>query len=348
MRIGIIGHFGGNENYNDGQTVKVKSLYTGLKNELPNTIKVDKVDTYYLKKNKLKLISAFLKCLLFDKKIIFLPATNGRKILFPLMHYIRIIFNKEIYHDCIGGALVKEIAINPKWKKYLNGFKINWMESEIQVTNLKKNGIKNAEYLPNFKNINPLPESKLKMEFDMPIRFCTFSRVLPMKGIEDAAFAVAHANKHFGEKKAILDIYGPIQSGYEEWFEHLMIKYGGNINYCGNIDPLKSVEVLKDYFALLFPTRYFTEGMPGTIIDAFFSGVPVISRKWAYCDQLICNDYNGISYSFDDSKLLNSIIIECIDNPNHIIKMRNNCLLSSKKYTEKYVMKQIIDLIFER
>ena len=31
MRIGIIGHFGGNEKFNDGQTVKTIAIYDALK-----------------------------------------------------------------------------------------------------------------------------------------------------------------------------------------------------------------------------------------------------------------------------------------------------------------------------
>lgn len=342
MRIGIIGHFGGTEIFTDGQTVKVKSLYNGLENALPQSIKIDIVDTYYLKHNKIKLFNDFMKCLIFDGSIIFLPATNGRKILFKLMYIIQHFFHKNVYHDCIGGALVKELKKNPKWIVYLNSFKVNWMESQIQVDALEKLGIKNAKYLPNFKNIKPLQKEELNTEFGTPLKFCTFSRVLPEKGIEDAAIAISNVNNRYGEKKVILDIYGPIQPGYEEWFEQVKKKYGDNISYKGIIDPSKSVQVLKQYYSLLFPTRYYTEGMPGTIIDAFFSGVPVISRRWAYCNQMITDDYNGISYNFDNPKQLDKIILKCVENPDYLVNMRKNCILDAQKYTEVYVINKII------
>lgn len=342
MRIGIIGHFGGNEVFTDGQTVKVMSLYEGLSKRIPKNVKIDKVDTYYLKHGKMKLGLSLIKCIFFDKTIIFLPATNGRKVLFKLMHFIRVIFNKDVYHDCIGGALVKELSENPQWKKYLNGFKANWMESQIQASKLREMGIHNAEYLPNFKNIEPLKESALKMKFDYPLRFCTFSRILPEKGIEDAANAVLKANKAFGSNKAILDIYGPIQNGCEEWFKGILENYGDAVVYHGAVDSLQSVDVLKNYYALLFPTRYYTEGMPGTIIDAMFSGVPVISRRWAYCDQVIKNEYNGLSYDFGKPEILNEIIVACINSPSQLINMRCNCLLEAQKYTEKYVVDRIL------
>lgn len=348
MRIGIIGHFGGKEVFNDGQTVKVKSLYYGLKKVVSPTIIIDRIDTYYLKQNRIKLILSLIRCVCVDKVIIFLPATNGRKVLFKLMYYFSKFLKKEIYHDCIGGALVNELGNHPEWSKYLNGFKSNWMESQIQVEKLLEIGIRNAEYIPNFKTIEPLDVSELKKEFELPLRFCTFSRVLPEKGIEDAAEAIKNVNDIFNKKVAVLDVFGPIQKGSEEWFEELMLKYSDNMVYCGSVQASESVNILKNYFSLLFPTRYFTEGMPGTIIDAMFSGVPVISRKWAYCEQMITNNYNGLFYDFDKPELLSEIILGCVKNPSEIIKMRENCLIEAQKYTEKNVISKIVSIIEKR
>ena len=55
MYIGIIGHFGGDKEYNDGQTVKTKNIYNGFCNSGISTI--DKIDTYYIKKNPVKFLS---------------------------------------------------------------------------------------------------------------------------------------------------------------------------------------------------------------------------------------------------------------------------------------------------
>ena len=46
MRIGIIGHFGGKEKFNDGQTVKTIAIYDALKRY--GIEDVDKIDTYYI------------------------------------------------------------------------------------------------------------------------------------------------------------------------------------------------------------------------------------------------------------------------------------------------------------
>lgn len=342
MRIAIIGHFGGAEAFNDGQTVKVKALYKGLTNRLSNKISIDCIDTYYLKHNMLKLIKDLICCLARDKKIIFLPATNGRKVLFPLMYYVGKILHKDIYHDCIGGALVNEIKEHPKWVNYLNSFASNWMESEIQAKTLNSMGIRNASYLPNFKQIQPISAGELKNFTDLPFAFCTFSRVLEEKGIEDAAKAIDDVNKENSRVVATMDIYGPIQPGSEKWFQQLLERYRDCVIYRGSVEPEQSVITLKPYFALLFPTKYYTEGMPGTILDAMFSGLPVIARRWAYCDQMIKSGFNGISYDFDKPELLKQILLSVVNNPQLINDMRINCINEADKYTENSVISRIV------
>ena len=68
MRIGIIGHFGGNEKFNDGQTVKTIAIYDALKRY--GLEDVDRIDTYYIKKNPFIFVSQFLNGGLRDKKYI--------------------------------------------------------------------------------------------------------------------------------------------------------------------------------------------------------------------------------------------------------------------------------------
>ena len=67
MRIGIVGHVGGNKNFVDGQTVKVKSLLYAMTKHAP-MIKLDIVDTYYLRKNPIRFFQTLLGCLVRCKK----------------------------------------------------------------------------------------------------------------------------------------------------------------------------------------------------------------------------------------------------------------------------------------
>ena len=114
------------------------------------------------------------------------------------------------------------------------------------------------------------------------------------------------------------------------------------VSYKGIVESEKSADVLKDYYCLLFPTRYYTEGMPGTIIDAMFAGLPVISRKWAYCDQMLTNRYNGLVYDFERPDDLFDCMLLAVENIDLIFSMKQNCLEESKKYSEEVVVKRIL------
>lgn len=338
MGIGIIGHFGGNEKFNDGQTVKTVAIYDALKRY--GIKEVDKIDTYYIKKNPFIFVRMFMKGVFKDKKYIVLLSSNGRKILFPVLSFMSRYMKKEVYHYGIGGRLAREVNKKEKWKKYVSSFKSNWMESIELADQLQKLGVRNAIYLPNFKKLNILTEAELFKEYSEPYRLCTFSRVMKEKGIEDAITAVREINDEYQRKIVTLDIYGPAEESYLLQLNE-MIEKNDDCRYCGGIPANESVEALKDYYALLFPTHWKHEGIPGTIIDALSAGVPVIARRWQYCDEMLQHKMTGYIYDFDKPEELTKTILYSVKHVEETIKMKSACIARAKDYSEEYVMKYI-------
>lgn len=340
MRVGVIGHFGGHEVFNDGQTVKTVTVYNALKNY--GFDHVDKIDTYYIKRNPVQFCISFLKAIFYDQKFIVLLSSNGRKILFPVL-YVLSQFGKDIYHYGIGGRLAREVTERPKWKKYVSAFRGNWMESILLANQLQTLGVQNAIYLPNFKKLNILKPENLTLNYVVPFKFCIFSRVMAEKGVEDAINAIVSVNAEHGSELAQLDIYGPIEHGYEERFNKCLDIAGPSCKYCGIVESTESVETLKNYFMLLFPTCWRHEGIPGTIIDALSAGVPVISRQWQYCLEMLEHGKTGYIYDFDRPEELPEVIKYAIDHSDDVVHMKANCLKAAYQYSEQHVMKQIID-----
>lgn len=339
MGIGIIGHFGGNEKFNDGQTVKTVAIYDAL---IRYGIKdIDKIDTYYIKRNPFVFIKMFISGVINDKKYIVLLSSKGRKILFPVLELMSKYLKKDIYHYAIGGRLAREVNEKSRWKKYVSSFKGNWMESIELVNQLQKLGVRNAIYLPNFKRLNLMTETELRQEYDEPYKLCTFSRVIKEKGIEDAIESVRAVNAEFQKKIVTLDIYGAAE---EKYITHLkkILKKDNACRYCGVIPANESVETLKDYYVLLFPTYWSGEGMPGTIIDALSAGVPVIARRWQYCDEMLTDGYTGLIYDFEKPEQLKEKIVYAVNHVADIVKMKKNCLKKAESYSEENVIKQII------
>ena len=337
--IVILGHLGGRREFNDGQTVKTISIYNALNKY--DAFKVSSIDTYYLKHNPFKFLFDFCYSLFCYKKYIVLLSDKGRKYFFPILFFMSIC-GKEIYHYAIGGRLAREVQSNKKWVRYISSFRYNWLESKELSRQLQELGIKNAVYLPNFKNIGILSKKNMNYTYSLPFRLCTFSRVVKEKGIEDAIEAVKEINFEAEEQLVTLDIYGPVSSEYLERFNSIL-STTSDCRYCGVIPADESVRVLKDYYLLLFPTHWRHEGIPGTIIDSLSAGVPVIARNWQYCKEMITNGYNGYVYDFDKPEKLKDTIIYAINHKEETINMKSNCLEVAINYSEEHVLHQILN-----
>ena len=342
-KIGIIGHFGGKEEFFDGQTVKTKILSDEL--TATGNFKIYKVDTYYVKKNPLKVFLKTIKSMFTCHSVIILIGKNGMNVFPRLLHILKKFTKTKTYHDVLGGDLPDTVEQNPKVAKYLNSFDMNWVEFQSMCDRLKAHGVKNVSVLPNIKRLKAVDGFDETKFGKKPLKFCTFSRVCKEKGITDAVEAIHKVNNEFGEIVATLDIYGQVFEDYKEEFENLKKDFGKAINYCGVVGFNDSVETLKNYDALLFPTFYFGEGFPGTIIDAFHSAVPVIATDWNANKEIITDGVTGIVYPNDTHKDLYNAVKWAVENGNEVIKMKRNALAEAEKYGADKLIKVIIDEI---
>ncbi len=338
-KIAIIGHFGGDKNFLDGQTIKTKILYDELLKATNWDIR--KVDTYLRKFHPVKLLLKSIICCLSTKNIIVLLSGNGMKFYFPLLSFFSIAFRARVFHVVIGGNLNEYIKKYPSFKKYLNTFCINWVETQNLKNSLEKVGILNCEVLPNFKRLDIAKESDILLNPVEPFKLCTFSRVIKEKGIEDAIYAIKKVNDENGGELCKLDIFGSIDENYKNRLNELLDYAGNSVKYCGQVPFEKSMEVLKSYYALLFPTYWDGEGFPGTVIDAFSAGLPVIATNWNSNSEIIKHMKTGIIYEREVCDLA-SIIIWSISHIEEMTKMRKNCLQEAIKYQPDPHIKKII------
>lgn len=223
IRIGIVGHFGGREEFTDGQTVKTLTLFGALSRV--EGCELLTADTYYIRNNPVRFLFAFIKLLLRADKLIVLLSCRGRRALFPI--FKAISSHKEVYHYAIGGLIAKEAKENSRQKACLSSFAGNWVESRKEERALRELGLVNVRYIPNFKCIHPLKDADYSCMHDMPRRFCFFSRVIREKGVEDAIRAIRRVNEDADRTVAELDIYGPVGLDYEERLQYMLSRAGG-------------------------------------------------------------------------------------------------------------------------
>lgn len=341
--ISVLGHFGEGENLLNGQTVKTKIVTDELQCRF-GTENVLKIDTHGGLKTLLKAPLQVLSALKNSRNVLIFPAQNGLRVYAPLLSVLRNLFkSRKLHYVVIGGWLAKFLPERKYLAKALRQFDGIYVETSTMKSALNEQGFNNVYVMPNCKKLNVLSEEELVFPQELPYKLCTFSRVMKEKGIEDAVNAVKNVNTKSGYRAFSLDIYGQVDSAQTEWFESLKKSFPEYINYRGCVDANRSVEVLKNYFALIFPTRFYTEGIPGTVIDAYSAGIPVISAKWESFSDVIDDSRTGIGYEFNNENQLEEILFNAAGNPDFLLGLKNNCLAKAKNYIPESAIRVMVE-----
>ena len=343
-KIGIWGQFGDGGPIADGQAVRT----TITTNELKKRYGDDNVlilNTNAWKKHPIKFFLDTINLLKKSENILIFPADNGLKVVAQIYDIFNVFFKRKLFYIVIGGFLPAFLEKNPRYIKILNKYEVLF----VQTPNLKKDlenlGIKNIEMMTNFKIQKIRASEDIKIDENENIKLCILSRLTKDKGIEDAVEAVKEANDIFGSVKVKLDLYGIVPEYYKERFAHLINQNKYFVEYKGVANYNQTVDVLKNYFALLFPTYFHGEGFAGCIIDAFFAGIPIIATDWLYNKDIVKDKKNGILVPIKNSHEIANAIVELYNNRDLVLEISKNNSNEAKKYTSKQVLKELFDYL---
>lgn len=344
-KVGIVGHFGLGHELLNGQTIKVKILFQEFQNQL-GIDKTMAVDTHGGAKKVLAMIFNTIKMFQQCENCMVLPAYKGVLIFTPLFSLLNTIYHRKTYYIVVGGWLDRYLD-KYKWlKKQLKNYTAICVETTTMKKALEKRGFDNIELMANCKELTHLSALDLQHSFKPPYELCTFSRVMKGKGIENLINAVIKVNDKSGHIVYTLDIYGEVWKDYVHEFSVMQKNFPEYIRYKGSVNYDKSVETLKNYFALVFPTLFYTEGIPGTIIDAYAAGLPVISSRWESFSDVVEDNITGIGYEFGSDEALIETLEMIEHNPQIVINMKEACLRKSKSYLPKFVVGRFIEKFF--
>ena len=337
-KVCIIGNLGSVKGAFDGQTIKTRIVVQ----EVQHKYGLDNVKVINSNGALKKLFSLLLKIIFVPflyKNIVIMPAQNGLRVIAPLISILNIFFKRKTHYIVIGGWLPSFITKRKMLFWCLKHFSHIYVETSTMKKNLEGMGFVNVEIMLNCKTLNILDEKKLKTKITPPLKFCTFSRVMKQKGIEYAVNAINKLNARYGENTCILDIFGQIDENEIEWFDSVKQVFSKNIVYRGVIDFDKSVETLKDYDALIFPTLFYTEGIPGTIIDAYAAGIPVISSRWESFADVVDDNVVGFGYEFGSFDALFELLERLVLNPDLLLDKKMFCIKKAYSFIPENAMK---------
>lgn len=337
----VIGFYGDRDGCFGGQSIKTVTLVNELIKKF-GIKKINKVNTYNWKRRPISIFLACVKSIIKSENIIIMPANNGLKLFVPLFSLLNKFFHRKLHYIVIGGWIAKFLKKHKYIKKRLDKFTGIYVETNSMKKDLNLIGLNNVIVLPNFKNIKIVDKQDIKYFKNPPYPLCTFSRVMKEKGIETAIAAIKKINSELGKVAFTLDIYGYIDKNYEEQFRKICEELPSFIRYCGIIEYNNTTETLKNYFALLFPTHFSTEGIPGTIIDSYCAGVPVISSKWDNFADIIDEGKTGIGYEMNNLDELINILHNIFFDINIINELRDNCIDKAYEFHPEKVVNEFI------
>ena len=324
----------------DGQTVKTKIVTNALESKLGEG-NVKKIDTHGNAVQILKSVVQAVVSMFHHENLMIFPAHNGVRVFCPVLAFVKNFSRCKLHYVVIGGWLPQFLENRTWLMKALVKFDGIYVETKTMKSALERQGLSNVYVMPNCKDLKILAEEELVLCTQEPYRLCTFSRVMREKGIEDAVNAVKTVNNALGRNVYSLDIYGQIDAGQIQWFENLQKTFPEYVCYKGTVPFDRSVEVLKEYFALLFPTYYSGEGFAGTLIDAFSAGVPVIASDWKYNAEIV-NEQVGYVYPTGDQGAFTDILIQVAENPQILIDMKPACLKKAEDFSPAVIDKILL------
>lgn len=341
--IAIIGHFDIGAKAAEGQTVKTRTVFD-LFSDVCGRDNVAAVDTHGWTRHPVSLLRECSAAARRSDVLVMLPAQNGVKVFGPLVLRLARKHGCRSVYSVVGGWLPDFLSGKPRLARTLREFDDVLVESEVMASKLKALGFSNVSLFRNFKKLPRKTLDELPAPAENPYRLVYFARVEKEKGVEDAIWAVAEANRRLGGRYA-LDIYGRVKAGYEEEFRAAIESAGDSrIAYRGCVDPSESMEAFAGALALLFPTRYFGEGIPGTLIDAFCSGTTAIASRWPSWTEMVHDGHNGLSYAFGDREALLALLLRD-DLPENCASMRAGALASADAYRYEAGIEAVSELL---
>lgn len=338
-KVAVLGHFAFGTTNNNGQTIKTKVVAEELRRALGDE-EVSLADTAGGWRFLMRMPFVLNQLLANHRNIVILPAYKGVLTIVPLLVLLNAFYHRSIHYVVIGGWLMEHIRKYRLLKRMLQRLYRIYPETQMMKVDLWKAGLDNVQVMPNCKALPIVSKAEYDIK-QIPLRLCTFSRVIKEKGIEDAAEAVRRCNEELGRIAFSLDIYGKVEE--REWFDTLMSNQPQYIRYAGMVPFDRSVDVLKDYFALLFPTYYKGECFAGTLIDAFAAGLPIIASDWHQNAEIVTENRTGMFFPTRDVEALKEILVHLADHPMELVPMRKECAREAQRYQPDVVLKTLTD-----
>lgn len=284
LKILIVGSLSGVPEHVGGTVVSLQLLVRELQSR--NDVFVKLIDTSSIRNRKLagllKGFEVFFKAIVHIFSVDVVTVHVGIRAL-PFVGPIFLTFSRLLKKPIIirrfGGVDHRELKGWQFWlaEKVIRGSDMYLVQTKWMIQGAKAGGLENVEWFPTCRPQLFDPAAYPKKDTECK-KFIFIGQIKAAKGI----FEIIDAAERFGPQVQV-NVYGP-------FFEGLNAEIFSNskrVSYCGVLPPSDVPRTLQKHDALLLPTYYPGEGYPGAILEAFNSGLPVISTKWKSIPEIV-------------------------------------------------------------
>lgn len=355
MKILLIGNMSNKDGspITDGGSIKVE-LYRNLLIE--EGFKVTSIDTQGWKRRPFKYFFNIFKQFKKNNLVLLMAGPNGSRMLIPIISFFKNFFKYKAIFIPLGTGVFDSIfnrfnnpaetairvIVNEDYryikdnriKRSLKKFDYIFPENDLLTNTYKKfYKLDNVRTIRNFRKIENLTLSSYNIN-ELPLKLVFLARISNNKGIFDLMESINEINKEHGPIFS-LDIFGEKQllKDEEEKFNNLL---STQIHYKGRINQNESVDTLKRYFFSILPTKYHGEGTPGSVIESFLAGTPIIISSYSQHKAIMTNDKIGYVFEINNKESLKKTLLKAYDNRTNHMEMQKAAFEEGKKYTYAY------------
>ena len=258
--------------------------------------------------------------------------------------YLLKLFNRKIIFHLHGKGIKNELKSNFKKKLYASVFKNVHV---IQLAEVLYDDIKDV--YPNQPYLLPNGIKKIKIdslqEANQITTFIYLSNLMEEKGI--LIFLEAVKNLKEFDNKFKVHIVGPSSDVTIEQLEEYINQHElTNVELFGPAFNEKKYEHLLQSDVFVLPTYYKNECFPISILEAYQSGLVVLSTDNGAIPSMVQENQNGFLVPQRDVLALTERMKYLIENPENLISIKeNNKIEFNEKYTEEIFIQNFQNII---
>ena len=262
-----------------------------------------------------------------------------------VLRIIKLFGKLEItYYMIVGNWFPKFIEENRKVIPLLNSLKGLSIEGKKSQKFIQELGVSKIMYHPHFKRIADVNYKNGTRESD-EIKFVFISRIDTDKGAHIAIESYLKMLHKYPNTKLTLHFYGKIKDSFKAQFNQYLATVKG-LEYRGLIDLSKKENYQKlideSYYCFLFPSTYYGEGFPGSLIDAMIIGTPIIASDWNLNSEVVHDGVNGLIVPLCSLNDFHNYMEIALLNPDMTRKMSQNQISRSAQFDTNIVFPQVL------